>query len=288
MVRADEIKTSGSVPNTGLRRIGAPPLPHEHGAWVMLFLPMIVAFAVAPPAFWGQPFLLAVALAGAFMARHPADLLLRGKGDNTHLFWMLAFGLVATAAALILILKWSAYGLYSVIGIAGALFAFHAVLLRWPDRRRLDRSILGEILAVIGLTLSAPAAVVVSRGSMDMLSLILWLACALFFGSGIFHVKTLLSGVKHKGELTAKTRWKIGRPSIAYHIALSHVVIPASALVSDHPLWIVLAYAPVVIRAILGVRHLSRKLPPLKRVGVLETLYSLWFAVWLAAAMAPR
>lgn len=269
-------------------RIGAPPIPHEHGAWVMLYLPMVVAFVAARPEGWAPVGLLSLALAGAFLARHPADLLLRGKGGSGSVFWMLVYGMSAVAAALPLIVVWHAHALLCVAAVAGVLFGLHAVLLEWPAKRRIDRSVFGEVLAVLGLTLSAPAAIAVSRGTIDALAWILWAGCALFFGSGIFHVKTLLSGAKHKGEMDPAARWVLGRSSVTYHVLLAAIALASATFVRNRPWCVVAAYTPVVVRALWGAARLSRRLPPLKRVGLMETAHALWFAVWFGAAMLSR
>lgn len=51
---------------------------------------------------------------------------------------------------------------------------------------------------------------------------------------------------------------RVGRPSIPH----------------EHDAWVIL-YAPLR----------SNKLPPLKRVGLAETFYSLWFAVFFIASL---
>jgi hypothetical protein len=33
-------------------RVARPPIPHEHGAWAILFAPILIAFLAAPPAGW--------------------------------------------------------------------------------------------------------------------------------------------------------------------------------------------------------------------------------------------
>jgi hypothetical protein len=50
-------------------KLGAPPLPHEHGAWVMLYAPMILAVAALWPAPALPVFCLCLATTGAYLAR---------------------------------------------------------------------------------------------------------------------------------------------------------------------------------------------------------------------------
>jgi hypothetical protein len=46
-----------------------------------------------------------------------------------------------------------------------------------------------------------------------------------------------------------------------------------------------LAYLPALGRALRGWMTLSNKLPSLRRVGVGETLYAVWFAGFLLGAL---
>jgi hypothetical protein len=48
---------------------------------------------------------------------------------------------------------------------------------------------------------------------------------------------------------------------------------------------VTLAYLPALWRALRGWTTLSNKLPPLKRVGIAETCYALWFTSFLLAAL---
>ncbi|HEY3412472.1 MAG TPA: YwiC-like family protein [Armatimonadota bacterium] len=269
-------------------RIGAPPIPHEHGAWVMLLLPMLTAFAVARPSGWPQVLLLTAAVTAAYLARHPADLLLRGKGQRGSAFWMTAYGAIAVATAVPLIVFWHGAALLGVMCIAGLLFGLHAVLLGLPSKRRWDRSVFGEMLAVVGLTLSAPAALVVARGTFTPEAWVLWAAFALFFAGGVLHVKTLLGGARHKGALDLPVRWRLGRASALYHATLLILAPAMAAQVGLSMAMVTIAVVPVSLRALWAVGRLSRRLPPLKWVGALESVYALWFAAWFGAAMLSR
>lgn len=267
-------------------RVGAPPLPHEHGAWVMLIAPMLVALAAAPQPSGGRAALAAIAVIGAFLAREPADLLIRGRGKPGTLFWLAAYLAVALAGALPLAFVTPGMALPVIGAVAAGLFAVHAALLAWPARRRLDRTQAGEGLAVVGLTLSAPLAYAAQTGRLDGLAVCLWAACALYFGGGVFHVKMLLSAVKGRSALTAVDRLRLGRFNLAYHAAMLLIVIWAAPKAGPVGGALALAaYAPAILRAAWGTARLSRTLPPLKRVGVLETLYALWFGGAFAAAL---
>lgn len=269
-------------------RIGAPPMPHEHGAWVMLYVPMLLGFAVARPTGWAPVLLLLVAVTGAYLARHPADLLLRGKGDASSLVWMSIYGLAALAGGIPLIAEWHANALVFVVGVAGVLFGIHVLMLEWPSKHRLDRSVSGELLAAVGLTLTAPAAVAVARGTLTTDAYVIWAACAAFFGSAVFYVNTLLAGAKLKGAGDAAAKWRVVRASLAYHILLVVAVIVAAPALGGKWWLAFVAYAPVALRALWGAARPARRLPSLKRVGMLETAYAVWFAVAFGAALLSR
>src|SRR5687768_18395179 len=75
MEAANELKrlTSGI-------RIRSVALPAEHGGWSMLLEPIVLGLRLVPP--WPGA-CLALALAGAFLARHPFKLRV-GKGGSNH------------------------------------------------------------------------------------------------------------------------------------------------------------------------------------------------------------
>jgi hypothetical protein len=285
LLRAAESQPVSAISSAKGSRFGTPPMPHEHGAWLMLYQPMLLAFAVSRPAGWAQVGLLFLAVTGAYLARHPADLLLRGKGDGGSLIWMGVYGFVAFAAAAPLLLVWHATALLIVASLAGVLFGVHVVLLRWPSARRLDRSVFGELVGTSGLALSAPAAVAVANGTLNSTAWLLWAACALFFGSGVFHVKMLLAGAKHKGAMDTAARRRIGRANVLYHAVVAVVALVLLRVGGVLP---ALAYLPIIVRALSGAARLSRHLPPLKRVGLMESAYAMWFCVVLGAAMLSR
>jgi hypothetical protein len=266
--------------------VGAPPLPHEHGAWVMLYAPLVIALAVTRPFALGPSLLLILAVTAAFLAREPADLLIRGRGKEGSLFWLFAYLGVMAASALPLLLVYHRTGLVVVGGIAGVLFALHALMLWWPSRRRMDRSESGEVLAVTGLTLTAPAAYATATGQFDGFAVCLWAVSILYFASSIFFVKMLLGGAKYKGEITPAVRLRIGRWNIAYHVALFAVQVWLAPLAGPVGGWLVaLAYLPIVLRALFWNARLSRRLPNLKRIGFMEMGYALWFAAFVIAGL---
>jgi hypothetical protein len=72
-----------------------PPLPHEHGSWVMLIVPLVLGFAVAPLWRWRSLWSIGAAL-GLFLLRYPLATIVktcqRSGTDNTALWrWSAAY-----------------------------------------------------------------------------------------------------------------------------------------------------------------------------------------------------
>jgi hypothetical protein len=74
----------------------------------------------------------------------------------------------------------------------------------------------------------------------------------------------------------------LGTPVLVYYTALLFVLLAlaSSGVIS---FWVSLAYAPVVLRAFVGVRRLGPTLR-IKRLGWTEVAYSLVYAVVLVGA----
>jgi hypothetical protein len=261
-------------------------MPHEHGAWVILYAPLVVALAAVWPFAPWPAFLLLLAVTGAFLVRNVAGLLIRRRGERRLERWLALYLALLTAGALPLFLIYRRFALLPVGMLAALLFALHAWLSVWPARRRLDRSQWGEILAVGALALTAPAAYVAARGALDGTAWCLWAACTLYFSSSIFFVKMLLAAVKVRGAFSPRERWNVGRENLVYHLLLAGIVMLLAARIGGWSgLLAFLAYLPVIVRALVGWAALSNALPPLKRVGLAETFYSLWFSAFFLAAL---
>lgn len=267
-------------------RIGRPPIPHEHGAWVILYAPAIITLAVARPFLPIPALLFIVAITGLFLARHAVGLLIRKRAKEGTSFWLGVYLVAAAASTTPLLFVYQRLALLQVgLGVV-ALFVIHVLLSAWPSRRRLDRSVWGEILAVGALAMTAPGAYAVARGILEVVAWYLWAACVLYFSSSVFYVKMLLAAGKMRGEPGWRERWNLGRDNVIYHVLLLLIVSVAAAQIGGWSgVLVAVAYAPILLRAFGGWARLSNRLPPLRRVGFAETFYSLWFTGFLVAAL---
>ncbi len=272
-------------PRSPVWRIGRPPVPREHGAWIILYAPLLLGFASAPR-LSPLPFLiLLLTVTGLFLSRPLVGALLRRRGRPESAFWLGVYLLVSAIGAIWLL---TVCRLPAMIWLGlpmGLLFLVHAWLQVMPSRRRLDRSLGGEIVAVAALTLTAPAGVVAGGGALDTDAWRLWALCALYFSSGIFYVKMLLAALAVRGTIERQERQRIGREQRIYHALLP---VLAGVLCIGSPVWrfalIELAIVPVMVRAYIGEARLTNRTPSFKRVGMLESLYALWFTVCVLLA----
>jgi hypothetical protein len=269
-------------------KFGAPPIPHEHGAWVILYAPFLIGLAAAwpPPAL--PMALLFLAVSGVYLARHAAGLLMRQRArrDNNLAFWLGIYSLLGVAGVLPLLFLYDRFALLPLAGVAVFVFVLHSAILKLPMRNKLARAQWSEMVGMTALTLTAPAAYIAAGGALDGMALCLWAACAMFFGSGVLHVRMLLFAAKEKNELTNADRWRLGRANLFYHALLIIAVFFSVSHLSTRPALLVwLGFLPVLVRAVDGTISMSHEAPSFKKSGLVETGFALWFTLCFITAL---
>ena len=88
----------------------------------------------------------------------------------------------------------------------------------------MDRSHIGELLAVWGLALTGPGACIAATGRLNTVGIALWIAFGLYFGSGVYYVKLLVAGAREQESISRRTKWLLGWPLGAYHLVLISIV----------------------------------------------------------------
>lgn len=268
-----------------------PPMPREHGAWGILLIPFATAVGVSG-VFDLKVALLLVSVLGFYVARTSwlkmrSSVAARGpsvvasaKGDErgdhtaprsppaatgarrwTGLLLATSFACVAP-----LVFLWHLWWLVA-FGAVAAPLAF----------RKTERSVAMQLVAVAGLTLTAPAAWYAATGGLDRRAWLLWLLNVLYFAGGVFYVKMhVAAAIRRKPFESIAEKIRFGAVTLIYYGALA-----AFGVV----LWPVgLAYAPVVVRSVAGVWRLSPTLR-IKRLGWTEVAYSIVFATVLIVAL---
>ena len=239
--------------------IAAPPMPREHGAWGILLIPLATAVGVSG-VFDLKVVLLLASVLCFYVAR---TSYLKGKVKWTT---MLLAGSVACVVPLLVV--WHLWWL-AAFGAVATPLAF----------RKTERSLTMQLLAVCGLTLTAPAAWYTATGHLGTQALLLWLLNVLYFAGGVLYVKMHVAAAIRHGD----SKLRLGAPVLIYY-ALLLLVLLAMALSYVISFWVLLAYTPVVARAFVGVGRLGPILR-IKRLGWTEVAYSLVYAVVLIVAM---
>lgn len=237
-------------------------LPREHGAWGMLFAPLIigaVASGLKPVHGW-----LFVAMLATYLTVNPFIQWLKNRKRNAPLLpWIIGYGLAALFSGFPLLFRFPALawlippaGLMVLVNIAFAL-------------QKKERHLLNDLAAESGLSLGAVAAYYVGQETFSPFAWVLWAACLfLFFGCAL-HVKTL---IREKGNR------RIKRIANLYHLLL--LLLPwiafwAFPLAFSWP-WLSLAYLFAALRAWLIPFNAS--LRPLT-IGIIEIANTVWFVV---------
>jgi len=225
-------------------------MPREHGAWGMLLVPFATAIAICGR-FDGKAVLLLVSTLCFYIAR--ASWLRR----NWKWMGVLLVGSLAAAAPLFFV--WKLWWL-AAFGAVAAVFAAQ------PNPRGIGR----QLVAVGGLTLTAPAAWYAATGALDATAFWLWLWNTLYFVGGVLYVRLRIE--------RAGPRWAV----LVFYAALLLFVL-ALALANVVSYRLLLVFAPAAARAAIGVGRLTQPLR-VKRLGWSEMAHAVLFGALLAVA----
>ena len=238
-------------------------LPKEHGAWAMLYVPFAVGTLVA----WTMSLrllLLLLSVTFVFIARESLLAWWRSRSrereDLKARRFMITYLLLAALFGMPMLVV---YKLYWLAPIAVATLVLMSINAQQSVRRE-DRTIGGEMMAIAGLTLTAPAAYYVSLGAFDGTALWLWALCAVYFASSVFYVKLRVHTINPRCAL--------------YHsillISLLLLAITGSLNASA-----IAAFSPVLIRSFWYLARPVRQIN-LRRVGWLEIVFSVVFLIF--------
>ncbi len=259
-----------------------PPIPHEHGAWAMLYAPMLIAVAVLGR-FELSIWLFLIATTAIFLAHEPLTWLVKlnpKRPSSPQIFraskwWLVIYLVIASTSTIPLLLSYQRWYLLPFGVVLTALLSGHIYLAS----QREERTIGGEILGVISLTLTAPGAYYVLTGKLNRFCLLLWMLNIVYFTSSIFYVKMRVLRFAKMKNAKALT-WQC----VGYHVLLAAGI---GALLWMN--WITglaaLAFLPIIIRAFAAMKEEQGKLN-LKRIGIAETIYTLLFVIFLAWGMS--
>jgi hypothetical protein len=259
-----------------------PPFPHEHGAWAMLYAPLLIAVLVLGRFELPILFFL-LATTAIFLAHEPLAVLVKlnpKRPSSPQIFraskwWLAIYSVVAIAATLPLILQYQRWWLVPFGVVLLAFLTAHIYLAA----QREERTIGGEFLGVISLTFTAPGVYYVVTGRLDHFCLLLWALNIVYFTSSIFYVKMRVSRFAKKKNARRLT-WQCA----GYHVLLM-ALLGWLMWQGEITLVAATAFLPIVVRTFAGMKEQQRKLN-LKRIGIAESVYTLLFVVFLVWGMS--
>lgn len=259
------------------------PLPREHGAWMMLYAPLVTclaAYRVAPlPAA-----LLIVVVTSVFFSQNALGLHLRRRGGPANTRWLAAFIVAGAAAGAGLLVGCGLWRLLPLGGPAALLFVWQAWQRR-QTRRQIDHSTINEVATVAVMALGATAAFLAAgRGWMPEAGLP-WAAFTLYFCGSVFYVKMRVHDARSGDD---RDRWRQGMVCGLFHVGLGVLTVGLATRARPGLHFALLAGvagAPAVIRACIAWNRLDGSLPSLRRIGIWEVAFATWFSVWIGVAL---
>lgn len=270
--------------NPSNARIRTMVVPREHGAWGILFVPLVTGAAVGIQGVGaaGMVALLAVAALSLFWLRTPVESLLgagpmRAQTDaETHaVFTAIAvLGSLAAISMTALFLMGARAGLITIGAVSAAAFVVQAGLKKMGRRYYMAAQMIGSV----GLTSTTAAAYYVATGRLDATAFALWTANWLFAGNQIHFVQLRIHAAR-LGSTSAKlhrgAKFAAGQLLMA---ALLYVGWRAHYL----PALAALAFVPILFRGFqwffTGPRPLA-----VKRLGWTEMAHAVAFGLLLIA-----
>lgn len=259
------------------------PLTREHGSWAVLAVPLAVGTATSDPLRWEHA-TLAVAALAAFLSHVPIRVVVEqiaGRRQDASLlrgalWWgpfLVGVALVLTA---VLVLGGATFLLPCVV-LGGASLSVHSAL-----QRKAGKSVLGDLCAVAGLSLGAPASFALGSGVMTDAAFFLWVEMFLFFGCTVVYVYMKIRATAQRVHtLSIRHRIRFGWVTLAYHIAVMAIVAVVVS-VQRTPALALAAYLPMSVHAVVGTIRLTGAVR-FKRLGFLLLAHSAAFGalmVW--------
>ena len=271
----------GNPSNT---RIRAMVVPREHGAWGILFVPLVTGAAAGVHSVGGAGMvaLFAIAALSLFWLRTPVESLFGAGPMRAHtpaekqavLVAITIVGSLAAISLTTLFLLGARTGLLLIGAASAVAFVAQAGLKKLGRRYYMSSQMIGAI----GLTSTAAAAYYVSIGHLDSTAVALWAANWLFAGNQIHFVQLRIHAAK-LGGLSEKLR----RGST---FAIGQVVMVLALLFAWRaqylPALAAIAFVPVLVRGfhwfVAGQQPLA-----VKRLGWTEMAHAIGFGVLLIA-----
>lgn len=239
-------------------------------------MPFVLGVAVAGRVNWQVLFLLLSATA-VFISRESLLVYWRARARERDaaepgrtLLLYLALG-AALGSPLVF-----AFKLFWLIplGLIGAAL----LLVNGKQAARMEeRATTGEIMAISGLTMTAPAAYYAASGRWEMTAFWLWLLSALYMASSVFYIKLRVYRLNPRKQAEQRRALR----SCAFYHSFLIVALPALIFAGSLGLFAFIAFTPALVRTFGGMLAPKSKVN-LMRAGILEIAYSIVFLICAA------
>jgi YwiC-like protein len=242
----------------------------------MLYVPFALGVAVAGRVNWPVLLLLLSATA-VFISRESLLVYWRARARGRDAAeagrTLLLYFALAAAFGSPLILIFELFWLIP-LGLIGAAL----LLINGKQATRMEeRGTTSEIMAIAGLTMTAPATYYAARGRWEMTAVWLWLLSSLYMASSVFYIKLRVYRLNPRKQTEQRQAWR----SCAFYHSFLIVALPALIFVGSLGLFAFIAFTPALVRTFWGMYKPKSKVN-LMRAGILEIVYSLVFLICAA------
>ncbi|MFI5252731.1 MAG: YwiC-like family protein [Bacteroidota bacterium] len=270
------------VNGTSNNTLSSPIIPREHGAWAVLFIPMLVAVLRTHVLSFSFIAFLFSSL-GLFMTYDPAQQILKQlRAGHTHTIerkqraklWFTIYAIGSILLFIPLLLG----GYYWLLPLAG--IGIIAFFLNYFITRIFGKTPISDLISISGLSLSGLGAYYVLTGIIDRNGIMIWLLNLFFFGSNVFyvHIKIIAATIKTP-MVYYRDKFLIGRYSIWYNLFILTLLgyFIWQRLVSALS---ILPFIPISLHVCYGIMKMSPKVN-FKNLGYLLVGQSILFGLIL-------
>ncbi len=253
--------------------------PKQHGAWAMVILSGLISFFAVWNFNWLAFFLFFAALL-VFAAHHNFSQNIKNLRRKKSLdFNQIAFGMLLTIFGVsigIFVMFRNLPTLWIFGVIAASLFFVHFLLIYFNK----EMTLFGEIVGVVGLTLTSPMLIYALLEICDERLYGLWFLNIAYFSSAIFYVK-LKVRIQPTAEKSASFWKKINIGwQVLVHLILTISMILWFILADILPDFSLMAIAPMAGKTVEGIFTMQdKKSLDIRKLGFSELRHSIGFAI---------
>ncbi len=281
--------TSSVVHTPGNMRLRSLVWPREHGAWGLLFVPLVTGAWLGHPTVQTiVPVLLfALAALGLFCLRTPVEVRLhlsamraQNAGEYAVVLGSLGIYLGVSSAALIFLIVWQrAHGLLLLGAAAAAAFLAQTALKSLGRETRMNAQLTGAL----ALTSTAAGAYYLASGSLGRMALIAWAVNWLFAVNQIHYVQLRI----HTARLALPAERFAAAQGFLLGEVFTGLLLGSAWRAGWLPGLALLAFVPALVRGVAWIFRQPQRLQ-IHRLGMSELTQAVLFGLALITAFQFR